>query len=221
MKTLIGIPCMDTMHYLFVTSYVNMIQPPDTKTCFKPNSLIYDSRNLISLTAIENNFDRVFWLDSDMYFPKETLTYLSDRMTALGCDMLTGIYFKRHEPYSPVIYKRVDPPDMLGDNPEKNIKEYADFPTDVSEFQVEGCGFGCVLTSVSLLKQVWDKFGPAFTPFPWAGEDISFCYRVKQLGIPILCDPSLPLGHVGTRIYMAHDYHPQHSKAGDEYGEKR
>ena len=215
MKTLIAIPCMDSTYIGFQKALINLKMPAGTAQCFKPNSLVYDSRNLLSLTAIEKGFDRVFWLDSDMTFPEETLVYMSERMDKLQCDMLTGIYFKRHEPYSPVIYKRVDPPDKSGSTFVKNINEYIDFPTDVQEFQVEGCGFGCVLTTTSLLKKVWDKFGPAFTPYPWAGEDVSFCYRVKQLGIPIYCDPSIPLGHIGTHTYTIDDFLRYHHKAGD------
>lgn len=204
MKTLIAIPCMDTMPVGFVQSLL-YLEKGNCSVLFKPNSLIYDARNLISLTAIENNIDRVLWLDSDMMFQPDTLKRLhadlDDASSIERPQMVTGLYFKRDGTGTPVIYRELDEPttDENG-NPVRHIQEYTYYPKD-SVFTVNGCGFGCVLTSVKLLKKVWDKFGPAFAPFPWAGEDISFCYRVKQLGYDIWCDSRVKCGHIGTYVF--------------------
>ena len=58
MKTLIAIPCMDTMPTGFVQSLLYLEKGADVSVCFKANSLVYDSRNLLSLSAIEEKFDR-------------------------------------------------------------------------------------------------------------------------------------------------------------------
>ena len=108
---------------------------------------------------------------------------------------------KRHFPVEPVIYEKLDEPQRTPDGHlAKQIVAYSEYPED-DLFPVAGCGFGCVMTSVPLLKAVWDKFGPAFSPYPWAGEDISFCYRVNKLGYQIYCDSSVICGHVGTFVY--------------------
>lgn len=197
MKTLIAIPCMDTLPVDFVKSLLYMHKGDNPTVYLKPNSLVYDSRNLLSLYAIENNFDNVLWLDSDMIFPPDTLT----RLESYNLPMVTGLYVKRHEPIAPVIYESLAEPER--DTSGKlvaNIKPYLTYPRDTL-FPVAGCGFGCVLTSTKLLKSVWDRFGPAFTPYPWAGEDLSFCYRVNQLGCQIFCDSSISCGHIGTFTY--------------------
>jgi len=200
MKTLIAIPCMDTVPVEFVKSLL-YLEKGDCSVLFKPNSLIYDSRNLISLTAIENNFDRVMWFDSDMAFQPDTLKRLHKDMDELNADMVTGLYHKRNGSGIPVIYDELDIPgkDEQG-NPVKRIHEFTDYPKD-DLFTVKGCGFGCVLTSTKLLQAVWDNYGPAFAPFPWAGEDIAFCWRVNQLGYPIYCDSNVKCGHIGTYVY--------------------
>lgn len=197
MKTLIAIPCMDTLPVGFVQSLIYMHKGENPTVYLKPNTLIYDSRNLLSLYAIENEYDNVLWLDSDMLFPPDTLTKLQTH----NVDMVTGLYVRRREPIVPVIFDTLSEPIRNPDGTiEKNAHNYTDYPRD-SFFPVEGCGFGCVLTSVKLLKAVWDTFGPAFTPYPWAGEDLSFCHRVNEIGYPIYCDSTIPIGHIGSYVY--------------------
>ena len=211
MKTLIALPCMDTMPTGFVQSLLYLEKGENVSVNFKANSLVYDSRNLLSLTAIEQNFDRVLWIDSDMMFTKDAMKILTADMDGKDWktgdvidrpkDFVTGVYCKRRPPYTPVLYKELAEP-TFDDNgkPVPHITDYIDYPDD-SFFRVKGCGFGFCMTSVKLLKDVWDKFGPAFSPYPWAGEDISFCHRVNQLGYEIWCDSRVSCGHIGTFVF--------------------
>lgn len=205
MKILVAVPCMDTTPVGFTLSLVDMLTysqklGDDIKLCMHTNSLVYDSRNLLSLTAIEQNFDYVLWLDSDMVFPPDLIEYMLGTMDILGdIDMLTEVYYMRKPPHSPVLYSVIDEPELKDGQVQKKIQTMTNIPDSL--FTVEGCGFGCVMTKVSLLKEVWDKFGPAFTPYPWASEDMSFCYRVKQLGKKIWCDSVRTIGHIGTAVF--------------------
>lgn len=205
MKTMIAVPCMDTLPVEFVQSILYMEKGENIHVVFKQNSLVYDSRNLISLHAIENDFDRVLWLDSDMAFQRDTLMRLHKDMDTYGCEMVSGLYVKRSFPTMPVIYRTIDKPTRKADGRlTKNIVSYNDYPWE-SVFKIGGCGFGCVLTSVKLLKEVWDEYGPAFAPYPWCGEDLSFCYRVNQLGHTIMCDSNVKCGHIGKYVYQEQD----------------
>lgn len=196
---LIAVPCMDNISVRFAESLL-ALDKHCAPVSFKPNSLVYDARNLMALYAIEQNYDNVLWIDSDMTFPPEAFTSLLGTMRTRNVPMVTGVYFKRHFPTAPVIYSELDEPVVIGGVPTRRITEYDNYPRhDI--FPVRGCGFGFCVTSVKLLKQVWDKFGPAFTPYPWAGEDISFCHRVNLLGQTILCNSSVSCGHVGTLVY--------------------
>lgn len=201
MRILIAIPCMNTVPVSFVESLLAIDKPEGTSVHFHKNSLIYDSRNLLSLKAIQEKYDYVLWIDSDIVCPPAVLTTLLNDMETYHSLMVTGLYVKRSFPVSPVLYDIVDEPSPNSEGTmQMRIHTYHDYPID-SVFPVEGCGFGCVLTDTRLLREVWDRFGPAFLPFPWAGEDISFCYRVKKLGHEIYCDSSIPLGHIGSMIY--------------------
>ena len=57
MKILIAIPCMDTVPVPFAESLLNLDKPEGTKVCFKSGSLVYDARNLLSITAIKEGFE--------------------------------------------------------------------------------------------------------------------------------------------------------------------
>ena len=201
MRIMIAIPCMDTLPVKFVESLMAMDKPEGTSVCFRPNSLIYDARNLLSLTAMEQGFDYVMWLDSDMIVPKDIITRLLRDSVTYKVDMVTGLYVKRQFPPDPVLFDEVSPPQVIEDDKVvKHVHNFLNYPRD-SFFQIAGCGFGCVMTSVKLLREVWKKFGPAFAPFNWAGEDVSFCYRVRQLGYEICCDSTISCGHVGTFVF--------------------
>lgn len=197
MKYLIAIPCMDSVATGFAESLLNLEKPADTKVCFKTGSLIYDSRNLLSLTAIQGGFDRVLWLDSDMIVPADAMMRLAQDMDETGADMVTGVYYRRNFPVTPVIFRSIDKPAEINGSMVAQIPCYEDYPMG-DLFPVGACGFGCVMTSVKLLKRIWDNQGPAFHPVMWAGEDIAFCWRVKQAGVRILCDSLVQCGHIGS-----------------------
>lgn len=204
MKTLIAVPCMDTLPYQFVNSLLML--EGKTNIHLQANTLIYDSRNIISLKAIEDGYDRVMWIDSDMMFTPKSMKILSDDMDEYKVDMMTGLYFKRRGIHAPVILDQLDEPGVDEDGkPFGRVHDYEDYPLD-SIFPVKGCGFGFCMTSTKLLRDVWDHYGPAFAPYPWAGEDISFCHRVNQLGYKIFCDSRVSCGHIGTFVYTENFY---------------
>jgi len=201
MKLLIAIPCMDIIHSVFMEMYATLETPPGTCLRMWRGSLVHDARNMLCTVAFDGGYDYVMWIDSDMILPQNAITRLLDVAQSENVGMVTGLYVQRTYPTKPVIYDQLDmpAPDENG-RLVKRIHEYMDYPKN-SVFPVAGCGFGCVLTSVPLLKRVWDKFGPAFTPLPYAGEDIAFCMHVNELGEPILCDSTISCGHIGTFCY--------------------
>ena len=203
MRTLIAIPCMSMLHTEFCRCMLDLKKDPDLRVCFKTSSLIYDSRNLLALTAMEQGFDRVMWLDSDMTFPPDIIERLGQVMDEGNYDLVTGVYVKRKEPVIPVLYKEIEPPSNERRTIEKCVIDYLDYPED-SVFPIAGCGFGCVMTSVDLLRRIFDRCGPAFSPLPWCGEDISFCYRAKSIGAKMACDSSVNCGHIGEVLFTPH-----------------
>ena len=215
MKTLIAIPCMDMIHADFVRSLLSLEISGECQYTFAQSSLIYDARNQLAEIAVKGGFDRVLWLASDMQFPASTFRRLHEHLD-LGAEMATGLYFGRRPPFGPIIYRDV----RLENRGERFLtpvaESYDDYPRD-EVFDVAACGFGCVMTSVGLLRRVAEKYGPPFTPVSGLGEDLSFCMRVRDLGAQIRCDSSLTLGHVGLMVYTEESFRAG-QRAADKEG---
>lgn len=195
MKTLIAVPCMDMMHTQFVRSLLGMGISGECEINFCTSSLIYDSRNTLAQKALNDDFDRVLWLDSDMTFSPDMFAKLSADIDD-GCEMVCGLYMTRKEKIKPCIYSEIGP---------GNAKTMFDYPKD-SLFEIAGCGFGAVMMTTKLIDEVGEKFGYPFSPVQGMGEDITFCYYVKMLGKKIYCDSRIKLGHIGFKEITEETY---------------
>lgn len=67
-------------------------------------------------------------------------------------------------------------------------------------FEVDGIGFGCMLTKVSILEDILQHYGTIFTPIDNYGEDLSFCIRAADLNYEIYCDPTIDISHIGQIV---------------------
>lgn len=198
-KTLIAIPSHDYVHADFTRCLMQLDRPEDAGFTMITNTLIYTARNMIAQKAIQLGFDRVMWFDADMTFEHDTLTRLSADMDQ-GLELVTGLYFTRKEPIVPTLHKEI----------RWRIKEdgwvdggatlYKNYPKD-QVFEIAGCGFGCVMTSVSLLKRMVEKYGSPFYPLMGMGEDSTFCFRATQDGHKLYCDSRVKCGHIGQKEY--------------------
>ena len=199
MRTMIAIPCMDMLHADFFRSCVGLEVSGEVQWTTAQCSLVYDSRNRLTEMALDGDFDRVLWLDSDMIFDRYLFRRLSEHLD-LGREMITGLYFTRKQPIQPVIYSRLHRDPLPTGGYAAAADSFIDYKKD-SLFQIEGCGFGAVMMTTDLLRQVRDRFGPPFLPTLGFGEDLAFCLRVSWLGKDIWCDSSIKAGHVGTAVY--------------------
>lgn len=205
MKTLIALPCMDMVHTIFLKSLLSMDRIGQCGFAFSCSSLIYDARNQLAKQAVNEGYDRVLWLDSDMDFQPDLLKQLSADMDE-GREFVSGLYFKRKAPVKPVIYK------SLGFYKDEGVEgvtpvavPYEDYPQD-SIFTIAACGFGGCLVSVDLINRVGQKFGLPFSPVMGFGEDLSFCTRVSELGVEMYCDSRVKMGHVGLGTITEETY---------------
>lgn len=199
MKTMILIPCMDMVHTVFMHSLLLLDKPADTMYAINKSSLIYDARNQLLEAAKQNSVDRLLWLDSDMALPMLAMRDLSRDLDE-GCGIVTGLYFKRKSPYSPVIYKecRLDREDgkLL-----PVAETYTDYPKN-QIFEVAAFGFGCCMMTMEAAMTVLDRFGMMpFMPVGGFGEDLSFCLRAREAGLKLYCDSRVRCGHVGNVIF--------------------
>lgn len=193
MKTLIAVPCFDQVPTMFCQSLALLKKVDECTLAMKSGSLVYTARNDLATLAIQKDFDYVFWLDSDMVFDPDVLERMMQTLQDNDLDILTGLYFRRVFPFSPVLFDKMDIEGDIAD-----WTEFQEIPEGL--FEVGACGFGCVLMKTDVFFDVQSRFGNMFAPIANNGEDIAFCWRARQCGFKIWCDPSVIFGHVRTSI---------------------
>ena len=194
-KVLIAVPCMDQVPALFCQSLSTLEKAGPSIVAFQVSSLIYKARNNLALQAIAHGADYVLWLDSDMVFPSGTLKYLYEQIEGRTDDaIISGIYYRRRAPFSPVAYEQLDIDPRKG----AKWKELREVPK--GQFEIAATGFGCVMTPTRVFLDVQEKFRQLFDPILGTGEDLSFCWRARQCGWKIIADSSIELGHVAHTV---------------------
>lgn len=145
---------------------------------------IEDARNIVagSVLQCEDSVDGVFWADDDVVLPPSAIATLVGH----GQDFVTGVVCQRIAPHWPLIglfdgtlfkWASQIPPDTLG--------------------AVDGCGFGCVYTSMKLLRALGDN---PFARVGGFGEDLSFCRQAMLAGFQLWVDTTVQCGHLPDAV---------------------
>lgn len=196
MKLLIGVPTLDYVHVEFMNCLTKLLMKlKDDGVHFdldiESGTLVYCARERIARKAINEDYTHVLWLDSDMVFHEDIL----DDLMFCGKQFVTGIYHARRKGYASTIFKKIEL---------SNIQRFDEYPSE--PFRIAGCGFGCVLTDVEILKAVCLNFQTCFTPLPSLGEDIAFCKRATDMGFELWCEPTVVCGHIGHITIYPEDH---------------
>ena len=208
MRILIANPCMDTVCTLFYTSMMNLVKPKGTELAVSCSSLVYDARNGLAKKALDEGFDRVLWLDSDMLFEPQLLTQLSAEID-LGLEFVSALYFTRKTPVRPCVYKVLDLVENEKGDGVPTATPYLDYPEGL--FEIAGCGFGAVMMTTDLIR----RCGPLpFFPMNGFGEDYTFCLKAMEAGAELWCDGSIVAGHLGTTCFNQDSPYLEKQKEG-------
>lgn len=150
--------------------------------------------------AVEYALDRpqtthVLFLDSDMVFPPHTLVRLLEH----GLSAVCASYTERQPPYRPVAFADHDYQERVWPSPEN---------TELRA--IAACGFGCFLVKTDVLKAMsWPHFAVASNPeyHAFVGEDIFFCRKLHEMGVPLVLDQQLTneIRHVGSYEFRPTD----------------
>lgn len=149
----------------------------------------------------------LFWLDTDMGFPPDTLELLLAAADPTERPIVGALCFSQQEIESdgmggrrtqptPTIYDWITVEDQSG---------YAvrwDYPRDTVT-RCHATGSACVVIHRSVLEKVEQKFGPTWydrIPNPSTGqlfsEDLSLCVRAGALDIPVYVDTRVKTTHL-------------------------
>ena len=163
-----------------------------------------DARNTVAQTALDKDFDFVFFMDSDMSFPKGALAmlfrhrlYLDDDVAVIG-----GIYCSRSNDHRWHVYDWEE---------EKACWKSKRFNLNSGLHKVDAIGTGCMLIDVNVFKILgmpWFEYKYQQIEGKWErqSEDMVFCNKCKEAGIPIYADSEVICGHFhSVQIIPTHE----------------
>lgn len=202
MSLMIAVPCHEQLDVRFVQSLYNLQAPEDTMIQFVPGSLVYDARNQLAQKAIGFGCDYILWLDSDMVFEGNMLGRMFESIG--DKDFLTGLYFERRNQFRPTVFNPCHIEYHEDGSCTPIVERVGKIPDEI--FEIEACGFGCVLMKTKPLADIFTEGGLPFSPIFGVGEDISCCIRLHERGVKMWCDPKLLFGHVGQVVIGGESY---------------
>jgi cellulose synthase/poly-beta-1,6-N-acetylglucosamine synthase-like glycosyltransferase len=158
-------------------------------------TLIFDQRNSLVRTAVDEKCDYILFIDADMRFPKTTLErLLAHKKDIIGVNATT----------------RMMPPKPTARNIQINEDGSVDWLEVLSNKEkgigkVDAIGCGVMLIKTSCLKNIPQPYFyfEQLLKGKLLGEDIYFCIKAKDAGIDTWVDHdlSMEIGHVGSYTY--------------------
>ncbi len=188
-------------------------------------ALIDDARNTLTETFLKSPTEWMFWMDSDMVFPEDTLVKLFKVAEEKNTKMVTGIYYQRKGLNYPVLFSRGEQLEESGTKTGMHTtrssgNKYAGsfifpHPDKKEPFKVHAAGFGCVLVHRSVLEVM---------PRPWfkfvkgeCSEDFYFFVNAAELGFELWAEPTIDLGHIADApVITKRNFHTNARKANIE-----
>lgn len=200
MKILIAIPSLDHVSADFAMSLAALLtkraydrklrRDVDVALANCKGSLVMHARNELVKNAQSCGASHIFFLDSDMVVPPDTL----ERLIAHHVHIVGADYVRRVEPHN------------LNGTPdfEKGPKG----PHQNVLFPMLTLPFGCILISRKVFTDMprpYFKYLEGEDDAHTQSEDTFFCNQARRAGQTIWCDTSLTreVGHVGTKVFRA------------------
>lgn len=198
-------------HDLFSLGRVTLTQGPIRVACSGPNSLVA-GRNLIVQHFLDGEDEWLFFIDTDMGFSADTVDRLVEAADPVSRPVVGALCFAWMEtevdPYGGRRFEAV--PTLFGlaksvDGHIGYVHRYI-YPENTL-VQVAGTGAACLLIHRSVLERIRDKnLAEGGTGSEWfdlvqygngqpISEDLSFCWRVGSLGVPVFVHTGVKTTH--------------------------
>jgi len=145
-----------------------------------------DLRNSAINTILKDgSFDKVLFLDIDHRHKPDTIS----RLLSHNLPIVSGLSFRRSEPYDPIMFKQV------GDKFENITKWNKD-----EVVEVDAVGAASLLVDVNVFKEIESPWFEMNYPFGKGvvSEDFAFCLKAKDKGHKVYVDTSCTNNHLGN-----------------------
>lgn len=149
-------------------------------------SCYIDTNRNDAIRHAKNANEDLLMIDSDIIFTANDIMKMRNHLKT-GKEVVTGVYpIFMEGKIIPSVYKKVDgklePTEVIGED------------------YVDACGGGFL----GISKDILEKLPP--NPFSRIhdgeviyGEDVSFCMRLADLNIPVICDGTISVGQIRTQ----------------------
>ena len=186
-KITVGLPSYDHIKTETVISLLELQARSTLPLRFVLNQSLYIdyNRNQLVDVALGSGSSHLLFIDSDIQFLPDGPT----RLLAHDVDIVGG-YYNTRGGNNPIRCKdaegRLVTPEPLPDH----------------TFACHVLPTGFMLIRLECLKRLERPYFQVIThAHGTVGEDVVFCKKASDAGIDIWCDPTIPLGHVGKKIY--------------------
>lgn len=198
--TLVALPYVSKLGFTgaTVSSIVLSILAGGFKNCkflFLGDHSHVGARNAACGDALKENFEWLFFIDSDMDFPVDTLP----RLKACNADVACTDMWSRNIPS----FRTVMRLSAKDENGKSLSVPYEGHGIE----EVDLCGMACTLIRTDLLRKMRDAYKDQ--PWFWTGlhgEDATFCFNAKDIGATIKCDYGITAGHWGVARMAGQDW---------------
>jgi hypothetical protein len=185
----VAVVAQDTSRWtMFHVCLTQLQHPPQTRIDWGMFTDIPSARNTLVKRALEAEVDWVLFLDDDQVFAPDLLTNL----LAHEVPVVGALYLQRGGDHGAIafshrtengLYERIDLRELPGEG----------------LLSVRAVGTGGMLIRTEVFRQIssepdWFEHG---SEAGWyASEDIVFCEKLFQAGIPVYVDLGTPMGHM-------------------------
>ena len=201
----IGMPASRDIHPLTVKSLLgtyslcNQFKIPCQFTLVAGNAIVQWARDEVVDLFLGKEANRLFWIDSDIIWEPEDFM----RLLALS---------QKRDVVSATYPAKKDIPTFYVHREEKPIET-----DEYGLIDIYGVGLGFTVMSREVVEKVHNKapkvydeisaretaqiFKVGYIEGKREGEDMAFFREIRELGYKIKLDPSIDLGHIGTKIF--------------------
>lgn len=194
-RVAVCIPCGDTVCASFALDLAKLVgymasgSGVELVLLQAKGTLLPQQRATLVQAALDAQATHVFWLDSDMRFPKDALQQLLQH----DVPIVAANYPMRRHPILPVAQR----------NREGHLFTE---PGDTGLVPVDACGMGVMLVQASVyhaLPKPWFILGYNRAEDGYVGEDYYFCQQARAKGFPVAVDQRLSqeVSHLGELAY--------------------